>query len=107
MTSDMLVQLILVYLGLFAWCRFYAAVLSLEAVREWYIPDWTWLMVVGGFVWVGLAMWAIEAWVMPLTVMHYAGCCVTAGAPIIMWQLEQHRMRDERARLRARQGRTP
>lgn len=91
----------LVTLGLMVWCSGYAWILSRPAVQKRYVPDWTAATVVGGFVWVDMAMAALAArghlsWetIAALFILEAA-----AGIPIVVWQYLQYR---ERVRLRAR-----
>lgn len=63
--------------------------LLLDRIKERYVPNWTWLTVVCGNSLIGLALWAIEAWSEPLTLLLVLAANVAAGSPIIAWQLWQ------------------
>lgn len=68
-------------------CVAYA--LILDKHQRWYQPDRTWITVVIGNGLIGLALWALELWGVPLRISHYVLANVAAGAPIIVWQLIQ------------------
>ena len=79
----------LVFAGLCDWCGLYACVLNRQKVHDWYHPEWEWLVVVVGVVWVlgalfllthvGLFPWR-SYWLVWIAF-------IAGGAPIIIWQL--------------------
>lgn len=68
-------------------CIGYAIVLDKHP--SWYLPDRTWITVMVGNGLIGLALWALELWGIPLSIGHYVLANVAAGMPIIVWQLVQ------------------
>lgn len=101
-------SLVLVLIGLFAWCALYARILATHP--HWYLPNnKTWVTVLLGFVWILVA----------LGILVYLGlfdladlgivilCCSAAGAPIIVWQYIQdarHRATLRASRNNSRRG---
>jgi F0F1-type ATP synthase membrane subunit a len=82
--------------------------ITLEHLRERYVPNWTWLTVVVGNSLILAALWSIEALAEPLTFGLALLCNVAAGGPIIVWQLWQmerrRRRRMERERAATHKG---
>lgn len=67
----------------------------LERTHDRYTPDWTWLTVVIGNFFIGLALGGL-CWLGELPAAafwHLVGLNVTAGSVIIIWQLDQSRRR--------------
>jgi hypothetical protein len=81
---------IAIHIILCLWCALFAFVLSRKPVYEWYHPDWTWLMVVLGTGFIGLAQAAIIDSGTPLTFGLILTTDLAAGVPIIVWQLIEH-----------------
>lgn len=78
-----------IYFILFFACIVYAVVL--QAIHNWYTPDYVWATVVIGNVFIGIALLALcRNGVLPLAAFwHLVGLNICAGTPIIVWQIWQ------------------
>jgi len=79
--------------------------LWLESLKKSYEPDWTWATVVGGNTMIGVAYLACQLTVPMAGIDAFLlllGLNITAGTPIVLWQLwqmnQRYRMRKEHLR---------
>lgn len=89
------------HLVLFLVCCVYAVILSRRPVYNWYHPDWTWVTVVVGCGFIGLTQKALIDQGITLTFGLILSTNITAGVPIIAWQLGEWIVR----RITRRKGR--
>lgn len=84
-----------VYVGLAVVCTLYA--LILQRIHDIYTPDYIWVTVVIGNLFIGLALLALcQIGVLPIAAFwHLVGLNVAGGMPIIAWQLWQHTTRTQ------------
>ncbi len=95
--------LVIVLVGLFAWCALYARVLALHP--QWYLPNnKTWVTVLFGFLWILIALAILVSYgIFGLADFGIVIlCCSAAGAPIVIWQYIQDAR--QRATLHATQN---
>lgn len=73
---------------LFLVCTLYSIVL--EQIHDRYVPRWLWLTVVVGNGFVFGALWAMELLGVKLDALTVLEANVSAGVPVIAWQLHQN-----------------
>ena len=82
---------------LFLTCTLYSIVLEFK--HDLYVPRYLWLTVVIGNGFVIAALWLMELYGVKLDALTILEANVSAGVPIIVWQMSQNYRRSKEMRL--------